>query len=303
MLYRLFFFSLYFLFANFLNAQCCSQGSPINGTTNVGTVDKNNVRIILAHRYNYGNTYYDHTNKTDFKIAEESNFNYTSTIISYGLMKKLTLEAEVGYFFNKTLKYSFSTKTNYGFNNVVGTIKYALYKNTEKRIEITPAIGVKLPVETERRVINNVTYPYDIQTSTLAYGVVSQLFFLKRFSNNKTSLVLYNRNENNFDCIAEEYRYGSTYSLSSFVSHLFTPRIILTLQTRADYKEADFQFEKNVKNTGGFVGSVSPQVSYEIAPKFFFYSLIDIPIYRNFNGRQLSSKYSFSVSLIKNFCL
>jgi hypothetical protein len=286
-----------------LIAQCCSQGSPVNGTTNVGTVDKNNLRIILAHRYNFGNTYYDHTNKTDFKIAEESNFNYSSSIISYGLLKKLTIETELGYFINKTLKYTNTTKVNYGFNNIVGSIKYALYKNTDKRIEITPAVGVKIPIETERRVINGVKYPYDIQTSTLAYGLVSQLFFLKRFANNKTSWVLYNRNENNFNCIAEEYRYGSTYSLSSFLSHLFTQRIILTLQMRADYKEADFQFNSNVKNTGGLVGSVSPQLSYEIAPKFFFYTLVDLPVYRNFNGRQLSSKYAISVSLIKNFCL
>lgn len=290
-------------FTNLLTAQCCSQGSPVNGTTNVGTVDKNNLRIILAHRYNYGNTYYDHSHKTDFRIAEKSNFNYTSTIISYGLSKKLTVETELGYFINKTLEYTYTTKTNYGFNNIVGSVKYALYKNTDKRIEITPAIGIKIPIETERRVINGVKFPYDIQTSTLAYGAVSQLFFLKRFANNKTSLVLYNRNENNFNCVAEEYRYGSTYSLSSFVSHLFTQRIILTLQMRADYKEADFQFNNNVKNTGGIVGYVSPQLSYEIVPKFFFYTLVDFPVYRNFNGRQLSSKYALSVSLIKNFCL
>lgn len=297
------FFAFFLFFRATVFSQCCSQGNPINGTTNVGTVDKGNLRVILAHRYNFGDTYFENHTKTDYRLAEESNYNYSSTIISYGLTQKLTLETELGYFINKTLAYKYFIKTNKGFNNAVLSAKYALYKNAESGIEITPALGFKAPFSFERQSQDNVMLPFELQTSTLAYGAVTQLFILKKFKEGKSSLILFNRNELNTET-QYSYRYGNNYSFSLFFNSTLNKRLVLVAQTRAEYKAPDIRnTNEEVMNTGGYVVFVSPQISYEIAPKFYFYMFADMPVYRHFYGRQLSAKYGISVSLIKNFCL
>jgi len=49
--------------------------------------------------------------------------------------------------------------------------------------------------------------------------------------------------------------------------------------------------------------TASPTLSYSIAGKWNITALCDIPFYKNYNGTQMTPKYSFALSLSRDFNL
>jgi hypothetical protein len=58
-----------------------------------------------------------------------------------------------------------------------------------------------------------------------------------------------------------------------------------------------------VINSGYNLITVTPQLSYSLAGKWNITLLCDIPVYKNYNGKQMTPNYSFAVSLTRDFNL
>ncbi|UCH14783.1 MAG: hypothetical protein JSV22_02180, partial [Bacteroidales bacterium] len=119
MKYIYIFLILFSIFHNNLTAQCFSSLNPVGGVSNLLVLEKNTLRLIGSYHYGLSNKYYEGNKKSDYSLVEKADYNYTGIIIAYGLIRKVTLEAETGYFFNKTYKLENSTNTGYGLNNII----------------------------------------------------------------------------------------------------------------------------------------------------------------------------------------
>jgi hypothetical protein len=82
------------------------------------------------------------------------------------------------------------------------------------------------------------------------------------------------------------------------------------VQIRNEWKTNDKDFANpnefggdKVVNSGYDLVTVSPQLSYSIAGKWNLTLLYDIPVYKYYNGKQMTPKYSFAVSLTHDFNL
>jgi hypothetical protein len=287
-----------------VSAQCCSPGNPVGGTANLSIVPKQVLRMNTYFRYGYADTYFEGSSKSDFLFVENASYNFLGTILTYGLLDKLNVEVELGYYFNLTQNYDINatkyTLEGFGLRDGVISLKYNFYKNAPKELEFTAGLGTRIPFRKNPQTVNNVELPIDVQSSNMAYGIVAQTFLYKGFIANGLHLFLLNRYENTFEN-TQEYRYGQALYTSLFVSKALTTHWSLIIQVRDEWREPDQRFDQSVPSSGGNTLFVAPQLNYNVLQQWNISVLADIPVFRYYEGIQLSPKYAFSIQLSREF--
>jgi hypothetical protein len=292
-------------------SQCCSTGSPVGASVNVGVLGKNTLRVIGFYRYSYSDTYYQNDSRTDDNVPlSHAYYNFTGMTFGYGITKRLTAETDFGYFFNKTQVYKPPInykETGYGLSNWGLTFKYGIFIKPLKQIEIMGGLGVRFPFSGNPQMKDNVQLSRDVQPSTNAFGVSGLLFFNKGFPDITLRLFSINKYDYNF-ADKTGYTYGNILLNSIFVSKKAFTNFFCILQVRSQWKTRDND-EKNdlenhdVVNSGYILVTVTPQISYSIAGQWNVSLLYDIPVYKYYNGKQLTPKFSAAISLSKDFNL
>lgn len=304
--------NLFFLFilvsiisAQSAYSQCCSTGSPVGASVYVGVLNENSLRLIAYYRHNYSDTYYEGTLITDENIPlNSSNYNFSGLAIGYGISKRLTIETDLGYFFNKTQDFKIIDYSEKGYGLSTGglTFKYGAFVEPAKQFELTFGAGVRFPLSPDPLVVDGVQLSRDVQPSTNAFAVSGMLFLSKGLPSAKMRLFSINRYDHNFEDKLG-YKYSDILINSVFVSRQIVKYFLGIVQLRSEYKWHDTDKGEIRPNTGNFLLILSPQLNYAIAGKWNVSVLTDIPVYKNYKGKQLTPKYSFAVGLTRDFNL
>ena len=291
-------------------AQCLSSANPVGGSANLLVLEKNTVRVIGFYRFNYGDQYYEGSKRSGFDLIRSENYNYAGSIVGYGLAERTTLEAELGYFINKTQVYNIDPQyvlTGSGLSNAILSVKYGLLKNNEKRFFISSGIGAKIPFSTEPQSRDGVELPVEVQPTIGAFGMVLQGFIVKEKPVTGTRYFITGRMEMN-SRNRRDYRLGTSVTTSFFISkHLMMPWLkgdwTAILQLRNETREADKTSTGVRESTGSTIFYLSPQLNNFINEKWNLSLLADIPVYRHFNGIQLTTKFGITLTLAREFSL
>ncbi len=290
--------------------QCLSAVNPVGGSSNLLVMEKNMLRIISFYHHHYGNQYFEGDHLSDYNLIKSGGYNYIGTILGYGLTDKITLETELGYFINKTQQYSgipeYTLRGN-GLSNTVFSLKGSLLKNNEKRLFISSSAGAKIPLSREQQIRHGVVLPVELQPTLGAFGAVFQLFAVKENSASGTRYFLTERMEIN-DRNKQKYKQGNAVYSSLFISkHLMFPWLkgdwTAILQVRNELRGKDHISSGVKESSGGYQFYVSPQINHYFREKWNFSAILDIPVYQNFNGTQLATKYGLSLNLARDFKL
>jgi hypothetical protein len=300
-----------FIFAHDgLSAQCCSPGNPVAGASQVGILAPYSLRTVTYFRTSYSDTYYKKDHKTG-REGSYARYNYIGEILSFGLPLRFTTELELGYFLEKTQDSDPTHLHNktYGLSNGVLNLKYGFIKSP-KLYELTGGAGFKFPfTRTPMTDTNGVFYPPEIQPSTGAFGVVGYLFFSKGFRSIQMKVMVQGRYEYN-GRNKDEYQFGQSLFTSLFVTKSFFSHLVVMLQLRNEYRWKDKQYYTKedgqedffyMTESGGDIVILAPMASWSF-PKGWAVSVnVDIPLYRYYNGEQLSPRAAGGISLIKDF--
>ncbi len=285
--------------------QCCSTGSPVGASVNVGVLGKNTLRFIGFYRNSFSDTYYQNDHNTSENIAlSAAYYNFGGITVGYGITKRLTVEADFGYFFNKTqvFRHIDYKETGFGLSNGGVTLKYGLLMKPVQQIEIMGGVGFRYPFTTTPQMKNDVQLSHDVQPSTHAFGVSGQLFFSKGFPAISLRIFSINKYDYNFKD-KNNYQYGNILMNSMFVSKKVFKNFFCILQLRSEWKSRDRDESVNRENTGYELLTMTPQVSYSIAGKWNVSALYDLPLYKNYRGKQLTPSYAFALSLSRDINL
>jgi hypothetical protein len=302
---RLGFVFLFLLFSGIRDgfAQCCSTGSPVGASVYVGVMGRNSLRVVAYYRHSFSDTYYSSTSIHWSNTALESaNYNFAGIMLGYGITKRLTAELDFGYFFNKTQVYKNIdfTEKGYGFSNGGVMFKYAFLVKPIQQIEVTGGLGFKYPFTTNPQEVDGVQLNRDVQASTNAFSGSAFFFFNKGFPEITLRLFTMNRYDYNFED-KNHYKYGNILLNSIFVSKKLFKYCFGILQVRSEFKTHDHDTGEEVVNTGYWILTASPTLSYSVAGKWNITAVYDIPFYKDYNGLQLTPKYAFAISLSHDF--
>ena len=280
----------------------------------VGVLGKNYLRAISYYRHSSSVDFYE----SDHKVQENggpseisnSSFNFAGLAVAYGFTKRLTIELDAGYYINKTQVWNNGyINEGKGFSNGTLTFKYGTIIRPVQQIELTTGFGVRFPFSTNPQYVDGVKLNSDIQPSTNAFGVSEMLFFNKGFPAITLRLFSINRYDYNF-ANKLNYKYGNILLNSVFVSKKIVKYFFGILQIRSEWKTNDQDYANQnefggskVINTGFYLLTASPQLSYSIVGKWNFTVSYDIPLYKYYNGKQMTPAYSVAVSLTRDFNL
>ena len=298
------------VFTEHASAQCLSSANPVGGSNNLLVLEKKSLRIISFYRYNFGSQYYEGSSKSDFNLIKNANYNYLGNIFGYGLADRLTMEAEIGYFINKTQNFNIDpqyTLRGSGFSNTVLSAKYGLIKKNDSRFFLSSSLGVKIPLSTNPIIKDGVELPVDVQPTLGSFGMVAQLFMVKEKTLTGSRYFVTGRLELN-SANKKEYKLGTSMFTSLFYSkHLMFPWLkgdwTVILQVRDELRGKDKTITGLKESSGSHLLYLAPQINYFIMEKWNISLMVDIPVYKYFNGIQLATKYGISVSLARDFRL
>ena len=282
-------------------AQCCSVGTPIGGTTSVGTVPIYNLRWTSFFRASVADEYNKDGKNLGQGLVRVAKYDYIGTSFAYGITGDLTAEAELGYFVSKSQKYANDFLEGKGFSSMILSAKYNVLHSMDSKFEMTLGAGARIPLSVDPLYVNGVALQQDIQPSPGAYGVVASLFARKWFKDSDINLFLIHRSEfsgmNNYQSPATAYRLGNTYLTSVFASKKIYDKLSAVLQLRNEYHDKDNKTGIGiVPNSGNILFLVSPQLNY--AWNTWNFSLLyDYPFYKYYNGTQLSNSYSLTFNI------
>lgn len=282
----------------------------MGGSSNLLVLEKNSLRIISFYRHNFGNQYFEGNNHSDFNLIKSANYNYAGSIIGYGLADKVTIETELGYFFNKTQNYNivpaYSLRGS-GFATGILSLKYSLLKNTSKRLFISSSLGAKIPFSTSPISRDGVELPVEVQPTIGALGTVFQLFMVKEKPISGIRYFLTGRMEINAPN-KQDYKLGT----SIFTSFFFSKHLMFSwlkgdwtaiLQLRNEIRNKDKTVNGWKESSGSTIFYFSPQINYTIKEKWNISAMIDLPVYQYFNGTQLATKYGLTLNFARDFNL
>ncbi len=286
--------------------QCCSTGSPVGASTHVGLLNKNAIRVITFYRHSFSEEYYEGKKPStdEIDMSDNAYYDFGGLTLEYGLTHKFTLQADAGYFFNKIVNFHNPALTDHngqGMSNGTLLLKYGLYIDPVKLIEITIGAGLKYPfTRTPATAPNGSQLQLDARPSTNAFGFSSTLLLSKEFAPLTLRTFILNRFEYNGFNI-NDYQSGKLFTTSVFVSKKIAKRFFGIVQLRNEIHGKDIQDGVEETNTGYHLMVVTPQLSYSIAGLWNVSLLYDIPVYKNYQGKQLTPQYSYAVSLSRDF--
>ncbi len=289
-----------------LKAQCCSTGSPVGASTHVGVLNKNAIRLVTFYRHSFSGIYYKGTQPSDDKVdmSDDAHYDFGGLTLEYGLTHRFTLQADAGYFFNKVVNFQNPLLTDHngrGMSNGTLMLKYGLYINPVKLVEITVGAGLKYPFSRQPETAPNGTLlQLDARPTTNAFGFAGTLLLSKEFAPITLRTFMLNRFEYNGFNI-NNYQTGKLLTTSVFVSKKIVKRLFGILQVRNEIHGKDVQDGAKETNTGYHLIVLTPQISYSIAGLWNLSVLYDVPVYKNYQGKQLTPQYSYAVSLTRDF--
>ncbi|HSC74640.1 MAG TPA: transporter [Pseudomonadales bacterium] len=97
------------------------------------------------------------------------------------------------------------------------------------------------------------------------------------------------------------FKPGESFGLDLGYRYSATERLGLQLQVNYQHKWRDSGYEAEPDDSGSNIVSLSPGASYSITPKVDLYSFVQLPVYRDFNGTQLSSDRALIAGLTVRF--
>lgn len=304
---------LVFLFfaSHALRAQCfTTSGNPVGGTTNMGIMDKNTLRMTLFYRFSCSDQYFQGNKEYtgNIGVLQKASYNYLGFLSGYGLTNRLTIEAEAGYYLNKTQVYYIEDTelTGRGLSNLVISLKPRLYYHPDKRFEVSCALGANIPFSTEMQQVNGVTLPIQVQPSSGSYGLVFQSFLIKENSFRAIRFFWVGRMEKYFKN-RQDYVPGTLYLNSLFFSKHFVfeqwklKDWTFILQLRNQITDFAARSNQDIGASGNFLLFLIPQVNLALGEHWNVSALVDIPVYRYYHGIQLANKSAFVLTMIRDF--
>jgi hypothetical protein len=287
-------------------AQCCAAGNPITTNYNSGSCLTNTFGISLYYQHSYSNTYFEGNKVSDFEYIKDSYFDFTSMNISYTLFQNFNINADIGFFFDKTQNFDFGNGAKFdrmaqGIGDASVGCLYTVNLLDDNSFSLSPSIRATLPVGQFDQKDGAVVLPIDIQPSSGNFKYEFGLTLAKIISGD---LTLLSANTFEFSQRIEtertNYKYGNLYNVSLIGIYKIIPDLSAICQFRTQIREKSSDKDRNLINsTGGIVVFFTPQLSFNIMNDLSLNIQYELPIYKDMNGIQLTNNYAFGMRISK----
>lgn len=281
-------------------AQCCSAGSPVGGTSNLGIMTEGKSKLIVNYSFSYSDQFFNGSKRVDPLFLEEVYFNLLRLNLTHGLTERLSVEADAAYFHSALHGPGIlpDREQNHGVSDLALTFHYNVYRDLGRRWEVTTGAGVKYTTGSLKQTYRGSFVTVTETPSTATPDFIHSLFIYRRFPARGLQFFLSNRIEfRGRD--KDSYRYGNLYATSFFTSYNLSLKWNGILQVRSEIRERDARSGRKLILTGSRKLFLVPQLSYSLSSSLILTVLVDVPIYQHYNEQQIGSALTAGFAIIK----
>lgn len=298
------------LYSLSINAQtCCSGGIPLSNNLGLPVSEKGTLQIGLNYDYNNLNTLNNGTEKLD----DDSRLRITHSILlnsSYAITNNLSVESlftwvnqrrKITQFGNENLDQSS------GVGDAVLLIKYNFPKLLGKNTDVTLGLGTKIPLGSSTETNNQgIRLNADLQPGSNAWDIIywssiSKSFDFRPSLSLSGRLVYRNTGTNDTYFDSSSYKFGNELQMFLNISDQFVIfKSLVTPSLSLKYRDADLDKINgfDLDNTGGNWISAIPNISINLKQNVAFSTRVEIPLYNNVDGTQLTPTYRITTGLL-----
>ena len=289
----------------FTQAQtCCSGGVPLSSNLGFGVTQARNWQFSISYDMNVLNTLKDGTtvlNDNTIKIITLS----TLGLVGYTFTDRISTDIFFSYVTQKRLLTpkdlpSNSSETS-GFGDMVILPKFRFYKNFQV------GLGIKVPSgATELKNELGITLSPDLQPGPGAWDLI---YWLKGYqslsfrpSMNLIGTLSYRDTGTNNNYLGNQtYTFGNEFQATLGVADRFViGTLIIDPSVSFKYRNvvADVRDGHELPSTGGEWVFINPGLLINFSPTVSFQSNIELPLYANLDGTQVTPTYRLNFGLL-----
>ncbi len=300
-------FSTILLFASNLKAQCCAAGNPVGGDGSITGSSKNELLVFTSLRHSISRRYYKGGSPISNQPIKRSFYNYQNFSITYGLLNRLSVHSEIGYFYNKVQDVEIAGDDiqirSHGLGDLAVNLRYIPIKTVSPTSLLLISGGIKIPIGEFNEEMSGVTIPISLQPSSGAIKYNASVFYSIKPSGAKlgwNSLAMFETSKT-IEKGYLVYTYGNYFQYALACAWLPVRELSFTLNVKFEWRDRDKR-ENNIKvvSTGSHIIYLNPQFTYVFAGEWSILAMADFPFYKHVNGEQLTNMYSFQIGLRKN---
>jgi hypothetical protein len=180
-------------------------------------------------------------------------------------------------------------------------MKFNAFHSARRKIFISPTLGVKFPVGVFDQETGHVKLPISVQPSSGSFRYTGNVFVSKGIGR-KFNLALFLSYEYSqlIDSDNFYYKYGDLWIGAVYFNYQLLKKLNLNIQFRNEYRaKATRENAEVVESSGYDVVFLTPQVSYGFRHEWYLSAYADIPLYKYYNGIQMSFGYALSLRVTK----
>jgi len=291
---------------------CCSGGVPLGGTLGLGTADYKSFQFLLTYDRNVLNDLM--SNSTLLEDETRSRLT-TSTLleVNYGINERWAVAVVLPFVRQERIIKGFEGGQDFTFTQGLGDImlllKYRIINpETTPFMEWVVGGGPKLPTgKTDFLNNNGLTLPADMQPGSGSLDGMFWTFFQKsKFPVKPMSLVFVSTfrksGKNNDYNGSQEYQFGDEFQTNLGMNYNFFAGVPIDVFLFGRFRSQTVDLiDGNVfPGSGGKWVYVIPGFNVNVIPDLSVRASVDLPVYRNLYGTQLTTTYRYTLALFYN---
>lgn len=303
----------FLVFFKMSSQTCCSGGVPLSNNLGMPNEGKNSLTVGLSYDYNNLNT----LNTGSQKRNDDSRLRITNSILlntAYSFTDRLSVETLFTWVNQKRTISQFGnenfTETS-GLGDAVFLLKYAMPNILGKEVLLNFGLGAKIPLGKSDVVSEQgIQLTADLQPGSGALDGIGWLSVSKKLNFRPSAIVfgsfIYRLTgvNNSYLNNTSTYQFGNELRLDvgysdQFLLHktLFSGGVSLRYRKSSRDKISDVY----LPNTGGNWVFVKPELSVHATPRFTFNTKLELPVYSNVDGTQLTPTARLTFGVIAKF--
>ncbi len=296
-----------------LSAQaCCSAGPPLLSTLEFSSAKYGSWLLAITYEFNHLNDLVSGSTEL-FEPSRRRAVHSGIVEFSYGVLKSISLSALLTVVQQERRvdvlaeTPSEATLTTRGIGDAVVLVKYTIIPSTfPSQQEITIGIGGKIPFGSSTLTSNGILLPADMQPGTGSWDGIVWLYGSNGFMPHVPVDIFGNVSfrftgtNKRYGSAQQGYRFGNEFLGTAGLSFKTESLLDFSLLFRARHVKADRFGDSEIPNTGGVWLSALPGVNVKLLDVLTLRTSVQIPVYRNLTGTQLTTTFTALVSIFYN---
>ena len=288
---------------------CCSGGVPLSNNLGLPNEGKNSLIVGLNYDYNNLNTF----NAGTQKLNDNSRLRITNSVLvnlGYAFTDRFSIESlftwvnqtrTISQFDNE----SFSETS--GIGDAVFLLKYAISDILGPQTVLNLGVGTKAPIgKSDLTTSEGFQLTADLQPGSGAWDVLGWMSLSKglnfRPSATLSGSLTYRATGKNNSYLNNNsvYEFGNVLQANlGYTDQFLLFNVIFNPGLIFKYRQAlkDKIDASEIPNTGGNWVFIRPELSAQITPKVLLTTKVEIPVYSNVDGTQLTPTLRFTAGV------